>query len=135
MKNTNYLISLVLMVIGTIVATVIIHSMRPDHDNTVLITLVLAFSTQVMLQILSLMKTQETHVLVNSEMEKFRDALKLAAIGKVDIARRDGVDFGRDQEQQRTQNVPPRVAPVQVIAEQVVAHQTVEKKSEKPGGK
>lgn len=131
MKNTNYLISLCLMVVATIVATVAIQAMRPDKDNTVLITLVLAFTTQVMLQIFGLMKTQETHVLVNSEMEKFRDALKLAAVGKVESARRDGLDDGRMREQARVGALPIPVAPVQVVAEQVVAHQTV-KQIERP---
>lgn len=131
-KNTNYLIAVAMMVMVTITAAVIVQWQRPDKDNTAIIAIIFAFATQILMQVLGTMRVQEkvheTHVLVNSEMEKFRQSMQEAALGKVQIARHEGKEAGREAAAAEVKPPAPAVE-IQVVEHQVVEKQSVKKES------
>lgn len=129
-KNTNYLIALVALVMMAVGSIVVITVTRPEKDNTVVITVILGFVAQITVAILAMMKGQETHAVVNSRMDEFKDLLKQRAVVAVDVARLEGKEAGREAERAIAPAIAP--SPVQVVAEQIVSHQTVKAQSTKP---
>lgn len=69
--NASYMIAIVVMTIIGIIATTVISVLRPLQDNIPLITLLLGNIASVTVALLAYMKSQETHLSVNSRLDGF----------------------------------------------------------------
>lgn len=85
-----------LMIVGILVISI----MRPDKDNSILITLIVGFTTTTTGTILAFMKSQETHLSVNSRLDGI---IKQSA----QIAHHEGHDEGVAAEQARVPVAAP----------------------------
>ena len=81
-NNTPYLIAIVSMLLIGVVGIAAIVIARPDQDNTVLIATVFAFIGPTTLSLLAFMKSQETHLSVNSRLDGFIRNAEAAASAK-----------------------------------------------------
>ena len=70
-SNTPYLIAVIIMAILTTTTIIVLIMRRPDLDNTELITKVIGFSMPTTLSLLAYMKSQQTHLSVNSRLDDF----------------------------------------------------------------
>lgn len=68
----SYVIAIVVMALIAIVAVLAITITRPEVDNTQLIATILGFVGTMTAAVLSLIKSQETHVLVNSQLSQWK---------------------------------------------------------------
>ncbi len=89
-NNTPYIVAVVLMMFLGVSAVSAIAILRPDKDNTTLITTIVGFIAPTTLSLLAFMKAQETHLSVNSRLDAFIGNAKLAS-------RAQGLDEGRIQ--------------------------------------
>lgn len=89
-----------------VLGVVVLFAIRPDSDNTVLITLVTVFIGSGIGHILTYAKSQETHAVVNSRMDEFKAALERTAQEAADLAyargRADGRVLGAEAADKRT---------------------------------
>lgn len=90
-SNTPYIIAIIIMATLGALGIVVISLFNPGKDNSLIIASLLGFLTPTTLSLLALMKSQETHLSVNSRLEEF---IKNAG----DAARAEGVIEGRDSE-------------------------------------
>jgi hypothetical protein len=79
---TIYVISLVVMVFIGISAIVMVEVLRPNQDNMVLHGLILGFLTPTTMSLLSLLKANETHTIVNSRMTALLEMTQKAAFAR-----------------------------------------------------
>jgi Mn2+/Fe2+ NRAMP family transporter len=94
-NNTPYILAVVVMVIAAIAGIAVILVLRPDSDPLVVSGVIAGIFTPTALSLMSFLKAQETHVLVNSRMsEAITDAAK-AAYG-------EGMKAGRESANERT---------------------------------
>lgn len=70
-NNTPYLIAIVIMALVAIMAIVLVAVLRPAVDNTPLYVLILGSIGPTTLALLAFMKSQETHLSVNSRLDQF----------------------------------------------------------------
>ena len=77
--NLPYVIAVVCVLGFGVAGTVAITFARPDKDNAVLIGLVLGFIAPTALSLLAFMKSQETHLSVNSRLDAFMKNATTAA--------------------------------------------------------
>lgn len=72
-SKTPYLIAVMLMFVLGVISVLVVESINPEKDNSVLITSI--FQTLVVMTpaILAFMKTNETHNMVNSDLAKWID--------------------------------------------------------------
>lgn len=84
-NNTPYLIAIVSMLLIGVVAIATITIKRPEADNTVLIATVFAFIGPTTLSLLAFMKSQETHLSVNSRLDGFIKNAEAAAAARGNI--------------------------------------------------
>lgn len=115
-SKTPYIAASVIMALLGVVAFLGIVFLRPNDDNVMLITVILGFLTTITTGILAYMKSQETHVSVNSRMDEWRKESSLA-IAKAHAA---GIKEGQGAELLRASLVQPvaviAVTPVVSIA-------------------
>ena len=71
-SGTPYVVAVVLMTMIGIVAILILTLVRPDKDNSQLIATILSLIVPTTAAILALMKSQETHLMVNSQLAKWK---------------------------------------------------------------
>jgi len=90
------------MTLITTLAVIIVSILLPDKDNTVLITTIIGISAPTTFSMLAFIKAQETHVLVNSRMTTFIEALEKSAKDQSIIAKAEGVQEGREEAHKRT---------------------------------
>lgn len=86
-----YIIAIIVMSLIAVVAVLMISMMRPDADNTILIATILGFTATMTTSIMSLLKSQETHVSVNSRMDQWKEDVTtmLRAEGAADAVARE----------------------------------------------
>ncbi len=89
-SNWPYIVAVILMMAFGTIAILVLTALRPNQDNTALITLVIGFLAPTTLSLLAFMKSQETHLMVNSQLAAFIAAAK-------QVAHHEGVDEGRVQ--------------------------------------
>lgn len=79
-NTTGYVImAIVVMSLFGIVGVVLVQIMKPDSDNTTLITMIVGFIASMTTSLLALMKAQETHLSVNSRLDQFMSTAKAAS--------------------------------------------------------
>jgi len=78
-SNWKYVIAVVVMAVIGVLGVLVITIIRPKEDNTILITMVLGFLAPTTLSLLSLMKSQETHLSVNSRLDDFMTTAREAS--------------------------------------------------------
>lgn len=93
-SNTPYLIAVAFLALLTVLAIVLITFLRPDKDNTALITAVIGALVPTTASILALMKAQETHLSVNSRLDAFIET-------EAKLSRLEGIHAGVAAEQAR----------------------------------
>lgn len=71
-SNTPYLIAVVVMVMIGVIAVLAIVLLRADKDNTQLIATIVGMIVPTTAAILALMKSQETHLTVNSQLDQWK---------------------------------------------------------------
>lgn len=108
-SNVPYLVAVVIMTLLALGAVLAVLVLRPGQDNTQLIATIVGFCVPTTTAILAFMKSQETHLAVNSRLDSF---MKQHA----DSARAEGVIAGIDKEQSRQAAIPPAVSPVAPVA-------------------
>jgi hypothetical protein len=102
-SNTPYLVAVVIMALIAVIGVLGTMFFRPGVDNTAIITLILGFTATTTGSILAFMKSQETHLMVNSKLERWMsDHVDLAATN----ARAEGTIAGIAQEQARSLATP-----------------------------
>lgn len=70
-SNTPYLVAVVIMLLMTLGTVMGILLIRPGQDNTQLIATVVGMMVPTIAAILAFMKSQETHLSVNSRLDDF----------------------------------------------------------------
>jgi hypothetical protein len=98
-NNTPYLIAVVLMLGLAIASITAIAILRPEKDNSTLYALILGSIGPTTLALLAFMKSQETHLSVNSRLEQFIQNTDRSARAEGELA---GRAAGRDASDQRT---------------------------------
>lgn len=76
---TSYLIAIAAVSIIGVIAAIVITVARPNTDNTLLIASIFGFLLPTLMALLALMKTQETHVAVNSRMDELLKITRTAS--------------------------------------------------------
>lgn len=85
-----YVIVIAIMAIIGLLVIMVITWLRPTHDNSILIGLVLGFVTTTTVAIFAFLKSQETHLMFNSRMSEMMENVK-------EVARLKGEKSGRDE--------------------------------------
>jgi len=79
-NNIPYIVAVVTMMLIGVVAIVVLVVMRPDNkDNLLIIGLIVGFLAPTTLSLLAFMKSQETHLSVNSRLDAFMKNARMAA--------------------------------------------------------
>ena len=97
-NNLPYIVAVVLMMTIGVTGVVIVVLLHPMDDMTI-ITTILGFLAPTTLSLLAFMKSQETHLSVNSRLDAFMRNAELAARVQGVI---EGRSQGRDDANQRT---------------------------------
>lgn len=105
---TPYLVAIVVMAAITIVPIVAIAIARPGADNSSLYVMIIGFSTSTTAAILALMKSQETHLSVNSRLEQFIRNADRAARSEGELV---GRAAGRASAEARTDVLSDKLLP------------------------
>ncbi len=99
-SNFQYIVAVVVMMMMGVISTTVLVVMRPDNkENLLVIGLIIGFLAPTTLSLLALMKSQETHLSVNSRLDAFMSNAKSAAYAK---GVTDGRLEGRDSADART---------------------------------
>lgn len=98
-SNVPYLIAVVVMAVFAIAAISVISIIRPERDNSAMYVLILGFGTSTTAAILAFMKSQETHLSVNSRLDDFIRNADRSARAEGELA---GRAVGREQAEKRT---------------------------------
>lgn len=101
-SNIQYVVAVLIMSAFGVAAVVSITVLRPSQDNTVLIASVFGFLLPTTMALLAFLKTQETHLMVNSRLEDFIKEAKAAS-------RAEGVTEGMHVAEGRSDVIAGRV--------------------------
>jgi len=93
-SNIPYLISILLMSLLGVIGTLSIVLLRPGEDNASLYISVASFVLPTTTALMAFLKTQETHLLVNSRMDEFKRLISINAAAAEELARVKGVAQG-----------------------------------------
>lgn len=83
----------------SVAGATVVSVVRPGQDNAALITAIFGFLTPTTLSLLAFMKSQETHLAVNSRLTQFIENAKQA---NIEIGINKGVIQGTDAANART---------------------------------
>lgn len=97
-SNAPYLITVVLMTLIGMIAVIMVLWLRPDSDNTNLIAILLGMIVPTTASIMAIMKSQETHLTVNSQLAQWKEDFSK-------LMRAEGAKEAVDQEQARVANL------------------------------
>lgn len=125
--NKPYIMAVIAMMFLGVIGIIAITMIRPEQDNTILIAAMLGFLAPTTLALLAFMKSQETHLSVNSRLDAFMHAAESAA-------RYKGIEEGRVKGQEETAATAVAAAVAadsEVLKTQIVETQIV-KKQENP---
>ncbi len=98
-NNLPYIVAVALMAVVAVLSVVAVIAVRPMEDNSVLIATILGFITTTTASLLAFMKSQETHLSVNSRLDAFMRNAALAAHIQGIV---DGRTQGRQEADART---------------------------------
>lgn len=93
-NNVPYIVAVLVMAGIGIAGAVITVALLPPVDIAPVIAAIFGFLTPTTLSLLAFLKTQETHVLVNSRMTEFMATLQESVQDKSAIAKAQGVAQG-----------------------------------------
>jgi len=79
LRNFQYIVAVVAMGLFGVAGAVLITVLRPGADNSSTIIMIFGFLAPTTLSLLSFMKSQETHLSVNSRLDGFMRNASLAA--------------------------------------------------------
>jgi hypothetical protein len=94
-RNTPYIIAVIVMALFGVAGVTVIGALRPEDDIVIIGAMVFGFITPTTLSLLSFMKSQETHLSVNSRLDQFMENARVAAHGV-------GLEEGRAEANRRT---------------------------------
>lgn len=88
-SNRQYLVAIISMFFFGVVGIVLVSTFRQGQDLPIIITAIFSVLTPTTLSLLSFMKSQETHLSVNSRLDQFIKNADIAARaeGKIEGAR------------------------------------------------
>ena len=98
-SNTQYILAVVIMFLVGVIGVVLISLFNKTQDLGVVITAVFGLLTPTTLSLLSFMKSQETHLSVNSRLDGF---IKNAQVAALLTGRAQGIVQGTDTANART---------------------------------
>jgi hypothetical protein len=98
-NNVPYLIAVVAMMMVGVAGVVTVEVLRPTADNLALNASILGFLAPTTLSLLAFMKSQETHLSVNSRLDAFMANARMAAHAQ---GINEGRQQGRDAANERT---------------------------------
>lgn len=99
-NNLKYILAVLFMMSLGVVSTVVLVVARPENkDNILVIGTIIGFLAPTTLSLLSYMKSQETHLSVNSRLDAFMSQARLASRAE---GLSEGRKEGRDSANQRT---------------------------------
>jgi hypothetical protein len=78
-NNLPYIVTVALMAMFAVASVVAVTLIRPTQDNSSLITTILGFIATTTASLLAFMKSQETHLSVNSRLDAFMRNAEMAA--------------------------------------------------------
>lgn len=99
--NSFYLLSVVAMVLISVAAVVLISIFSPGPDNTAIIVAIFGFTTATF-SILTWLKSQETHLSVNSRMDEYKKNIEELSLA---IGVKEGIKEGIRQANERTDEI------------------------------
>ncbi len=99
-SNTPYVIAVCVMAFIACGAVVLVVMLRPGRDNVLLVGAIFGFVGPFTMALLAFMKSQETHLSVNSRLDAFMETASRAARAEGHIA---GIDQEQGQERARQQ--------------------------------
>lgn len=94
--SVAYLVTIFGMTLIGVVAVVTVFLMRPDKDNATLVVAILGFIGPTTAALLAFLKSQETHLVVNSRIDEFKEELRSSAVSAVAAARAEGLATGKE---------------------------------------
>lgn len=97
-NNFQYVVAVLIMSALGVAAVIAVTLMRPSQDNTVLIASIFGFLLPTTMALLAFMKSQETHLSVNSRLDAFLSEARLAA-------KAEGVAEGRETAEKRADQI------------------------------
>jgi len=112
-----YLLAIVFMAFLGTVAILVLTKLRPNQDNSVLITAVIGFLGTMTGTILTFMKAQETHLSVNSRLDAFMASAK-------QVGHLEGKEEGRKLAIAERQMVPMEAVIPVILQPQKLARDT-----------
>lgn len=96
-----YLLAVVAMGATAVAGIIAVELLRPKSDNVAIIAIISGFALSGTPAVLAFMKSQETHLSVNSHLEQYRlELLELAKI-HAENARQQGILIGIAREKYR----------------------------------
>lgn len=111
-NSVPYLLAVVIMAIVTMAAITIIAVARTGEDNATLYAMIIGFATTTTAAVLAFMKSQETHLSVNSRLDQFIRNADRSARAEGELA---GRAAGRELADARTDQLshvkPPEKTP------------------------
>jgi hypothetical protein len=81
-SNTQYIVAVVTMLFIAITAIVVVISLRPDLDFLVVVAAVSGIFTPTTLSLLAFMKSEQTHLSVNSRLSAFIENAERASLAE-----------------------------------------------------
>jgi hypothetical protein len=101
-RNWTYVVTLVLIPLASVVGCVVVTVMRPEKDNSSLVTQILGFGVTITMATMAYLKSSDTREVVNSRMDEFKRTLQLTADAAIAGAHAEGKAEGRVAADQRT---------------------------------
>lgn len=99
-SNVPYLIAVVTMALLGVGGIVLVLVLRPDQDNTALLAAIAGLVAPTTMGLLAFLKTKDTHVLVNSRMEEFKQLLMKNAAQETALSNARSVAQGMREAQE-----------------------------------
>lgn len=109
-----YIVAMVVMALITIVAILLVTMMRPSSDNFQVLTMIIGFAGTITAAIMSMIKSQETHLTVNSQYTQWKKDF-------ASFHRAEGAKDAVDAEQQRVQKLSEAAVLAAALAAAIAA--------------
>ena len=95
-SNLPYVVAVIIMMVIGVSGSIILTLLNKSQDNTVLIAAIFGFLTPTTLSLLAFMKSQETHLSVNSRLDEFMKATRSSAMAEGRIQGQDEANARTD---------------------------------------
>lgn len=98
----SYILSVTSVAVVAIIAVTVLLVIRPEKDNSTLVTLIFGFASNVAVVTALYIKASDTHSMLNSRMNEFKRSLESASAAAQAKAYQDGQNQGRNVANDRT---------------------------------